>query len=203
MVHGRKPRQCSESTTSITWTAPSWGGSPSIHDAGGQQLFSIALDPGESKVLFAHLDTPGSISYRKDTQSTLTMCMGSGEDALCESMPFTFTAHKVVAQPMHHRTLPDATLTWSFQGTVPASGTATWSMSSMGMLEPDWVWSTSGDLSINGTDLVAQGTPGGVLTGELTLQLPADAVPKRHTFASQTAPTLTRFQHQSPRVANL
>ena len=174
-----------ESTTSITWTAPSWGGSPSIHDAGGQQLFSIALDPGESKILFAHLDTPGSISYGTSTQSTLTMCMGSGEDALCESMPFTFTAHKVVAQPMHHRTLPDATLTWSIQGTVPASGTATWSMSSMGMLEPDWVWSASGDLSINGTDLVAQGTPGGVLSGDLVLQLPPDAVPKRHTFASQ------------------
>lgn len=174
-----------ESTTSITWTAPSWGGSPSIHDASGQQLFSIALNPGESKVLFAHLETPSSTSYGSHTQSTLTLCMGSGADALCESMPFTFTAHKVVAEPMHHRTLPDATLTWMFQGTVPSSGTATWSMSAMGMLEPDWSWSTSGDLSINGTNLVAQGTPGSALSGELSLQLPSDAVPKRHTFESQ------------------
>ncbi|MGB0313789.1 MAG: CARDB domain-containing protein, partial [Poseidonia sp.] len=114
-----------ESTTSITWTAPSWGGSPSIHDASGQQLFSIALNPGETKVLLAHLDTPSSTSYGSSTQSTLTMCMGSGEDALCESMPFTFIAHKVVAEPTHHRTLPGATLTWSLQGIVPTSGAAT------------------------------------------------------------------------------
>ena len=173
-----------ESTTSITWTAPSWGGSPSIHDASGQQLFSVSLEPGESKVLFAHLDTPSSTSYGSNTQSTLTMCMGSGEEALCESMPFTFIAHKVVAEPVHHRTLPDATLTWSLQGTVPTSGTAVWSMSTMGMLEDEWVWTANNDLSINGTNLVAAGVPGAFFNGELTLQLPADAVPKRHTFAS-------------------
>ena len=176
-----------ESTTSITWTAPSWGGSPSIHDAAGQQLFSIALNPGETKVLFAHLDTPSSTSFGSSTQSTLTMCMGSGEDALCESMPFTFIAHKVVAEPTHHRTLPDATLTWSIQGIIPTSGAATWSMNGMGMLETDWMWTTNGDLSINGTNLVAQGTAGNVFTGELTLQLPPNAVPKRHTFAATDA----------------
>ena len=38
-----------ETTTSITWTAPSWGGSPSIHDANGQELFSISLAPGKPK----------------------------------------------------------------------------------------------------------------------------------------------------------
>ncbi|RJU95791.1 MAG: hypothetical protein DWC03_00735, partial [Candidatus Poseidoniales archaeon] len=130
-----------ESTTSITWTAPSWGGSPSIHDTNGQELFSISLAPGESKVLFAHLATPASVSYGSSTQTTLTLCMGSGEDALCESMPFTFTAQKFVAEPTHHRSLPDATLTWSFTGTAPASGSAQWSMSSMGMLQQGWVWS--------------------------------------------------------------
>ena len=176
-----------ESTTSITWTAPSWGGSPSIHDATGQQLFSISLNPGETKVLFAHLSTPSSTSFGSSTQSTLTMCMGSGDEALCESMPFTFIAHKVVAEPTHHRTLPDATLTWNLQGTVPTSGEATWSMGAMGMLETDWVWGASEDLSINGTNLVASGTPGDVFNGELTLQLPPDAVPKRHTFSSTDA----------------
>ncbi|MEL0181967.1 MAG: hypothetical protein VW872_02775 [Candidatus Poseidoniales archaeon] len=176
-----------ESTTSITWTAPSWGGSPSIHDDSGQQLFSIALNPGETKVLFAHLDTPSSTSYGSSTQSTLTMCMGSGEDALCESMPFTFIAHKVVAEPTHHRTLPGATLTWSLQGIVPTSGAATWNMNAMGMLETGWVWSTSGDLSINGSNLVATGTAGNVFSGDLTLQLPPNAIPKRHTFAATDA----------------
>ena len=57
----------------------------------------------------------------------------------------------------------------------------------MGMLETDWMWTTNGDLSINGTNLVAQGTAGNVFTGELTLQLPPNAVPKRHTFAATDA----------------
>ena len=88
-----------ETTTSITWTAPSWGGSPSIHDANGQELFSISLAPGEAKVLFAHLPAPASASFGSSTQTTLTLCMGSGEEALCESMPFTFTAQNSSQNP--------------------------------------------------------------------------------------------------------
>ena len=172
-----------ESTTSITWTAPSWGGSPSIHDNTGQELFSIVLDPGESKELFAHLPTPGSVSYGSSTQTTLTLCMGSGEDALCESMPFTFAAQKFVATPSHHRSLPDTVLTWSIEGTAPTSGTAQWSMSTMDMLQPEWSWSATGDLTINGTNLVAQGTPGDPISGDLILELPQNPVPKRHAFA--------------------
>ena len=176
-----------ESTTSITWTAPSWGGSPSIHDAAGQELFSIALNPGESKALFAHLDTPASESFGSSTQTTLTMCMGSGEDALCESMPFTFSAQKFVAEPMHHRTLPDATLIWNIVGSAPVSGSATWSMSAMGMLNSNWQWSANGDFAINGTMLEVQGTPGGTVSGAIMLDLPVDAVPKRHVFAETDA----------------
>ena len=176
-----------ESTTSITWTAPSWGGSPSIHDNSGQELFSITLAPGESKELFAHLPTPASVSYGSSTQTTLTLCMGSGEDALCESMPFTFTAQKFVATPTHHRSLPDTLLTWSFEGIAPSSGTAQWSMSGMDMLQPDWVWSATGDFSINGTNLEAHGTPGNLITGDLMLQLPQNPVPKRHAFSDVDA----------------
>ena len=171
-----------ESTTSITWTAPSWGGSPSIHDANGQELFSISLAPGESKVLFAHLATPASVSYGSQTQTTLTLCMGSGEDALCESMPFTFGAEKFVAEPTHHRSLPDSTLTWSIVGTTPASGSAQWSMPTMNMLQPNWLWTATGDFSINGTLLEAEGTPGSIISGDLILELPPNAVPKRHAF---------------------
>lgn len=171
-----------ESTTSITWTAPSWGGSPSIHDAAGQELFSIALTPGESKVLFAHLPTPSSATYGSQTQTTLTLCMGSGEDALCESMPFTFTAQKFVAEPTHHRSLPDATLTWSMGGAVPASGFAQWSMGEMDMLQSGWTWSATGDFSVNGTTIQVDGTPGSIASGDLILELPPNAVPKRHAF---------------------
>jgi hypothetical protein len=171
-----------ETTTSISWTAPSWGGSPSIHDSQGTQLFSITLLPGETKELFAQLPTPASAAYGSTTQSTLTLCMGSGENQLCESMPFTFTSQKFVLSPTHHRSLPDATLSWMVTGTLPNSGMVQWNMVEMGMIQTNWQWSATGDWSINGTMLESQGTGGNVVSGELHLSLPPNAVPKRHAF---------------------
>ena len=171
-----------ETTTSITWTAPSWGGSPSIHDAQGAQLFSITLNPGETKELFAHLPTPASAAYGTTTQSTLTLCMGSGEDQLCESMPFTFTSQKFVLEPTHHRSLPAANLSWTLTGTLPTNGMVQWSMVEMGMMQTNWQWSVTGDWNINGSYLESHGTGGDLVTGEVRLQLPPNAVPKRHAF---------------------
>ena len=171
-----------ETTTTITWSAPSWGGSPSIYDTVGNELFSITLAPGEAKELVAHLPTPPSASYGTSTESTLTMCMGSGENALCESMPFVFTSQKFVLDPNHQRSLPDATLTWILTGTLPSNGMTQWNMAELGILEPGWAWSFAGDWSMNGTYLEAQGTPGQTVTGELQLVLPMNAEPKRHAF---------------------
>ncbi len=123
-----------------------------------------------------------SATYGSSTESTLTMCMGSGEDALCESMPFMFTSQKFVLDPNHQRSLPDATLSWNLTGTLPTNGMVQWNMAEMGLLETGWTWSTSGDWSTNGTYLEAQGSPGQSVTGELELVLPVNAVPKRHAF---------------------
>ena len=38
----------------------------------------------------------------------------------------------------------------------------------MDMLQPEWSWSATGDLTINGTNLVAQGTPGDPISGDLS-----------------------------------
>ena len=171
-----------ETTTSISWTAPSWGGTPSIHDDDGNTLFSITLAPGETKELFAHLGVPSTSSYGSTTQSTLTVCMGSGDDSLCESMPFDFHAKKFVATPTHHRSLPDASLHWELEGEMPTSGMVQWSMASMEMLQPNWQWTTTGDFTINGSYLEAKGPSGTALSGSLALVLPQDAVPKRHAF---------------------
>ena len=176
-----------ETTTSITWTAPSWGGSPSIHDTDGNQLFSITLQPGEKKELFAHLPTPGSATYGSTTSTTLTMCMGSEGDTLCESMPFTFTSQKFVFMPTHHRSLPATNLSWNLTGSLPASGMVQWNMATMGMMEQGWVWSTSGDWSINGSFVEAQGIMGDTVTGDIELNLPQNAVPKRHIFSGVDA----------------
>ncbi len=171
-----------ETTTSITWTAPSWGGSPSIHDANGNQLFSITLEPGEMKELFAHLPTPGSATYGSTTSTTLTICMGGESETLCESMPFTFTSQKFAFVPTHHRSLPASNLSWNLTGTVPSSGMVQWNMAAMGMMEQGWSWSAEGDWSINGTYIEAQGVMGDTVTGDINLDLPQNAVPKRHVF---------------------
>ena len=171
-----------ETTTSITWTAPSWGGSPSIHDTDGNELFSITLQPGEMKELFAHLPTPGSATYGSTTSTTLTMCMGSEGDTLCESMPFTFTSQKFVFSPSHHRSLPATNLSWNLTGSLPSSGMVQWNMAAMGMMEQGWAWSTTGDWTINGSFIEAQGIMGDTVTGDIELNLPQNAVPKRHVF---------------------
>jgi len=105
------------------------------------------------------------------------MCMGSGEDALCESMPFMFTSQKFVLDPNHQRSLPDATLTWNLTGTLPTNGMVQWNMAEMGLLETGWMWSTSGDWSTNGTYLEAQGSPGQSVTGRCLL-LPGSRLPR-------------------------
>ena len=174
-----------ETTTSIQWTAPSWGGSPSLHDAQGNELFSLTLQPGEVLELFAHLDTPLGASYGSQTQTSLTVCLGSGQDSLCESFEVTFTAVKISANPTHHRSLPNATLSWQLEGSIPASGMIQWNMAQAQMLHTEWQWSTSGDWLINGTYLEASGTAGQSIGGDLTLYLPPNAVPQRHSFIEQ------------------
>jgi len=171
-----------ETTTSLQWTAPSWGGSPSLHDANGNELFSITLQPGESRELFAHLNTPTSATWGSQTQTTLTLCLGSGEDSLCESLEVGFTAVKISANPSHHRSLPDATLSWQLEGNIPDSGMVQWNMAQAQMLQSEWQWSASGDWSINGTFLEATGTSGDAIGGLLTLYLPPNAEPQRHSF---------------------
>ena len=171
-----------ETTTSITWTAPSWGGSPSLHDSAGNELFSITLMPGETRELFAYLHTPASAAYGSSSQTTLTMCMGSGAEALCESLPFTFLSTKFSLYPTHQRTLPSTNITWYLQGVLPTTGMVQWNMAQMGMLQPNWAWSASGDWVINGSYLESQGNPDQTVTGSISLTLPANAVPKRHSF---------------------
>ena len=55
------------------------------------------------------------------------------------------------------------------------------------MLQPNWQWSATGDLTINGTYLESQGQSGSAVSGSLHLQLPQNAVPKRHAFVDTDA----------------
>ena len=176
-----------ETTTSITWTAPTWGGSPSLHDANGNELFSINLQPGEEKELFAYLDTPVGTTVGTSTETTLTMCMGSGEEALCESLSIHFMAVEIAAHPSHHRTLPNHTIAWQLDGELPNSGKVQWNMAAAGMSQPNWVWTATGDWTINGSYLESSGVPQSAIGGELRVYVPENAVPKRHVFVDKDA----------------
>ena len=52
----------------------------------------------------------------------------------------------------------------------------------MDMQQANWVWSTTGDLTVNGSSIEAQGAPSSTFSGDVVLDLPKDAVPKRHLF---------------------
>ncbi len=173
-----------ESTTSIDWTAPSWGGSPTLHDSNGNEIFALTLDPKEDVELFAHLDVPNSVNRGSTTSTTLTLCIGSGSETLCQNLEIHFTAVDTVVTPIHTRSLPNATLSWDITANLPESGTLQWNMVDAQMIQANWQWSVSGDLVMNGSNLELTGNGNGVGTGTLSLQLPTNAVPYRHVFST-------------------
>ena len=173
-----------ESTTSIDWTAPSWGGSPSLHNSNGDEVFALTLDPNQDMELFAQLVVPSSVTLGSTTSTTLTLCIGSGVETLCEDLEIQFTAVSSTVTPLHTRSLPNSTLSWQIDADLPVSGMLQWNMADAQMIQTNWQWSTSGDLSLNGSNLELSGSSDGVATGMLTLLLPPDAVPYRHVFST-------------------
>ena len=171
-----------ESSTSIDWTAPSWGGTPSLRTADGNEVFSLDLDPNEKVELFATLHVDSSTQLGSFTSTTLTICVGSGSETICEDMDVNFTASAVVVNPIHTRTLPNNTLEWDINADLPASGHLEWNMVAAQMIHSGWVWSASGDLTINGNTLELDGVGNSEAVGTLSVTLPVNALPARHTF---------------------
>jgi len=173
-----------ESTASIDWTAPSWGGSPSLHDANGDEIIALTLGPNEDMELFAQLNVPNTATLGSTTSTTLTLCIGSGSETLCEDLEIQFTAVSSVVTPLHTRSLPNTTLSWQIDADLPLSGVLQWNMADAQMIQTNWQWSTSGDLTLNGSNLELSGSSNGVAMGMLTLQLPPNTVPYRHVFST-------------------
>ena len=104
------------------------------------------------------------------------MCIGSGVEEICEDFDVTIFASDTASDIPHIRTVPTQGLVWDIETNYDGS-TKSWDMSSAGMLKVGWIWSASGDLSINGTMLEMSGQ-----NGQLHLDLPFDAPPMRHFF---------------------
>ncbi len=173
-----------ESTTSIDWSAPSWGGNPTLHNSAGEEVFSVGLAPNEKRELFVNLETPSGILPGSTTSTTVTMCIGSGEDLMCEDLVVNFTASGVTVENIHTRTLPNQSLMWQLNADLPSSGELKWNLVSAQMIQSGWSWSVDGDLTINGSVLEVSGTADQSVSGNIYLELPVNAVPKRHIFTT-------------------
>ncbi|MEC7096964.1 MAG: FG-GAP-like repeat-containing protein, partial [Candidatus Thermoplasmatota archaeon] len=176
-----------ETTTSIDWTAPSWGGTPTLHDQSGAEIFSLNLAPGEFAQLFVHLNTPSTVQPGSLTSTTMTMCIGSGDSTMCEDLSVNLTASEVTVQHIHQRTLPNTTLQWSVEWLIPIDGLLSWNTVSANMVHSNWIWSVDGDLSFNGSNIESSGSSGDAFSGNIYLELPVNAIPQRHYFTTTSS----------------
>lgn len=165
-----------QETTEMQWSSNSWSASTTIVDYIGDTQFGIELGPSETKQYLIEVEVPSSKQPGDSTSATLTLCIGSGVDEICEGFDVTIFASDTATDIPHIRTVPTSGLVWDIETNYFGS-TKSWDMSSAGMLKVGWTWSASGDLSINGTMLEMNGQ-----NGQLHLDLPYDAPPMRHFF---------------------
>ncbi|MGB2175685.1 MAG: CARDB domain-containing protein [Candidatus Poseidoniaceae archaeon] len=178
-----------ETTTSIDWTNPSWGGTPVLYD-GSSNVYSITLQPGEIKELTIRLDVPSSKSLGSVTSTTLTTCIGSGEDTLCRSLDANFTAVGTHTSPTHIRTVPATNHEFEFKMVLPQSGTLSWDLNQANIALPNWQWNaTSGGTIQNGV-LTATGPSNSAHTVALEVYIPPNAPPQRLSFTTQETNSL-------------
>ncbi len=170
-----------ETTTSIDWTNPSWGGSPVLKD-GVNNVYSITLQPGEKRELTINLDVPSSASLGSSTLTTLTTCIGSGEGTLCRSLEVNLTAVGSHSSPVHIRSVPSTVQSFQIQALMPTSGSLSWDLNTAGVYLQNWQWNVTSGASINNGILEISGTSGTIVTASLEVYIPTDAPPQRLVF---------------------
>ena len=170
-----------ETTTSIDWTSPSWGGTPVLYD-GESNVYSITLQPGEKKELQILLDVPSSVSQGSVTSTTLTTCIGSGEQTLCRSLNANFTSVLSHTSPTHIRTVPDSNHVFEFRMMLPQSGTLNWDFGQANMFLQNWQWNVTTGATLQNGILEASGSPNSYHIVELEAYIPPNAAPQRLTF---------------------
>ena len=173
-----------QETTEMQWSSNTWGAESKIIDYEGNTQWSIELEPGAKKEYLIEIDVPIGKALGEFTSTTLTLCIGSAENEICEDFFATIYSSDISSNVPHIRTVPSQNLTWDIESNYDGTKIS-WDMSTALMLKEGWTWYTSGDLMINGTILEMTGQ-----NGKLHLDLPFDAQPKRHFF-NQTAENLS------------
>ena len=170
-----------ETTTSIDWTNPSWGGTPVLNN-GVNNVYSITLQPGEKRELAINLDVPLSTSLGTSTVTTLTTCIGSGDDTLCRSLEVNLTAVGSHSSPVHIRTVPSSLQTFEINALIPTSGSLSWDLNTAGVYLQHWQWNTTSNAVINNGVLEITGASGTVVKASMEVYIPTDAPPQRLVF---------------------
>ena len=170
-----------ETTTSIDWTNPSWGGTPVLNN-GANNVYSITLQPGEKRELAINLDVPLSTSLGTSTLTTLTTCIGSGDDTLCRSLEVNLTAVGSHSSPVHIRTVPSSVQTFEINALIPTSGSLSWDLNTAGVYLQHWQWNATSNAVINNGVLEITGTSGTVVKAHMEVYIPTDAPPQRLVF---------------------
>ena len=101
------------------------------------------------------------------TSTTMTMCIGSGQDTLCEDLFVNLTAASVTVESIHQRTLPNQTLQWSVEGLIPDDGVMSWNIASANMIHTNWARTVDGDLSFDGSNIGATGNSDEPFSGNI------------------------------------
>lgn len=171
-----------ETVTDREWDSTSWSNDLTLHDTNGV-VNVLTLAPGEKRELHAKLPVPAGTTLGDSVSSTLTICIGTGEEEVCRDVELTFVANGVAVHPDNQRTIPATGLSWSIDVQLPAAtDNLSWVLQSSGMLNTGWVWAATGDFTLQGNTLTASGATASALSGTLTLDLPVDAPPQYHPF---------------------
>ena len=182
-----------ETTTSIDWTNPSWGGTPVLNN-GAENVYSITLQPGEKRELTIHLDVPSSTSLGTSTLTTLSTCIGSGEDTLCRSLEVNLTAVGSHSSPVHIRSVPSTTTSFEINALIPSSGSLSWDLNNAGVYLQNWQWNATSGATITNGILEITGTSGTIAIASLEVYIPTNAPPQRLVF--NTAEEVPVINHE-------
>jgi len=175
-------------TVSLQWQQTAWDQFVTLHDSTGQEVNPLELDPNEIRELTARHSVPAGVTLGDNVSTELSMCIGAGENEECRTIDLTFTANQVQILPPHIRSVPADDRTWNIEVQLPSGvDEMEWDMASAGMIMPDWIWETTGALSIDGTTLRVSGNTGARVFGSLILDMPFAAPPMLHTWMAEEA----------------
>ena len=172
-----------ETVSNRAWDPTSWGNNLTLHDQSGE-VPMITLLPGEQLELHAKLPVPVSTGLGESVSTTMTICIGTGDEEVCRSIDITFISNGVTVIPDNVRTVPANQISWIIDGELPSNvNNLSWDLQTSGMLVSGWNWQAGGDCLLNGALLSCHAQEGAGFSGLLTLDQPVDAPPQFHPFS--------------------